>query len=95
MHGEIVDLCPGSMIAVKWTMSENHPYIAGLTCQFTYELKLEGFRTRVTERVEMADFDDFRIRWAVKLMGWLTYRLRQLTGRSYLQRLKSVVEGSL
>lgn len=90
---EIMGLRPGSMIVVKWTMSEDVPYISGWSCHFTHELTDEAFGTKVVERVEMTDFNDPRIRFAVNLVGWLTHRFRRLTGKTYLRKLKSIVEG--
>lgn len=95
IHCEIIGLVPCKMIAWKWTMDAEAPYVSGCTVVFTYELKDESFGTRVTERTEMTVSGDFRIQWAVKLGGWLTFHLRRLTGRTYLQRLKGVVERTI
>jgi hypothetical protein len=85
----------GSQIKAFFGIKYEHvPYIPGCTVDFTYELKDDGFGTRITERVEMSDFDDFRMPWAAKLVGWLTYHFRRLAGRTYLQRLNRVVERS-
>lgn len=92
---EIVDLRPGSMIAFKGTMDDDNrpPWIQGWAFQFTYELKLEGFRTKVTQRVKMPAYEDFRFNWMVKFT-WCGYRFGHLIGQSHLQRLKGIVEGS-
>jgi uncharacterized protein YndB with AHSA1/START domain len=94
LHGEIVGLCPGSMIAVRWTMGHDVPYLSRkLTYHFTYELNDDGFGTKVTERFEMTGFG-VPIDWAAKLVGWLTYPFQWLARNTCLQRLKRVVEGT-
>lgn len=96
IQGEIVGLCPGSMIAVRWARDDDSRYLPGkMTYQFTYELEDDGFATKVTERFEMADFAvPIHIVWAVKLMGWLMYPFQRLARNTCLQRLKAVVEGT-
>ena len=94
-HYEIVDLRPGSMIAVKLTLDEKQePMTRGWACQIVYELEDEGNRTRVTERVEATDWADFLFNWLGRFLAGLVYRFRQLAGRTNLQRLKGLVEGT-
>jgi uncharacterized protein YndB with AHSA1/START domain len=91
-RAEIVDLRPGTMISVKFTLDEVDQRMGReWVTQITYELADEGCRTRVTERVDMTDFD-LPINLAAKVIGWSLYRLRRLTGGTNLQRLKRVVE---
>ncbi len=92
-HCEIVDLRPGSMIAVKLTVTGGR--MQGEALQVSYELKDEGFRTKVTERVVMTDHSDFRITLNSKVIGWLIGRFCRLAGVTNLQRLKGIVEGTL
>ncbi len=94
IHGEIVGLSPCSMIAVRWTMGDDVPYLPGkMTYQFTYELNDDAFGTTVTERFEMTDYG-VPIDWAAKLVGWLMYPFQRLARNTCLQRLKAIVEGT-
>jgi len=96
-HCEIVDLRPGSMIAVKCTVDEkSQPMLSGeQTMLIAYELQDEGPRTKVTERVEMTGTPDVLVNWLTTVIGWLIYRFRKLAGNTTLRRLKRVVEGPL
>ena len=98
-HGEIVDVRPGSIIAVELTLdAEQEPMTRGWVCQVRYELTDEGDRTKVTERVDTGHGFDSDINWLVELVGgvmaWLIYRARKLAGKTNLQRLKGIVEGA-
>lgn len=93
-HYEIVDLEPGYMIAVRCAQDEAQELRSGWECRIVYEVQDEGNRTRVTERVTTADSSNFPINWLGYLLAWLVYRFRKLAGRTNLQRLKRLVEGT-
>jgi hypothetical protein len=98
---EIVEIYPESMITVKMTMdgedrgmNQRWASQAASELQVTYVLKDEGFRTKVIEEVELTSALDGRINLVVKGIGWLIYRFRKLAGRTNLQRLKGIAEGT-